>query len=301
MSGKPTLIVLAAGMGSRYGGLKQMDGFGPNRETIIDYTLYDAIQVGFEKVVFVIRKSFADKFEPSFKEKLKGKVEVSFVYQELDELPEGFEIPEGREKPWGTGHAVLVAKDEVDGPFAIVNADDFYGRNSLKLMLQELMRIDNQSIGGCMVGFVLEKTLSANGRVSRGICEIKDGVLLGITERTHIFPKNEGGAYFEEDGQQHDLTGQEVVSMNLMGFTAATFELMEEMFVDFMKSQGQELKSEFYIPSVLDKVRRDHAAVPVVMSDDQWYGVTYAEDKQVVAEQFKELVENGTYPANLWF
>ncbi len=299
-SKKPTLVVLAAGMGSRYGGLKQVDGFGPNGETITDYTLYDAIRVGFKKVVFVIRKSFAEQFQKSFDEKLAGKIEVAYVYQELGALPEGWSVPEGREKPWGTGHAVMVAKDAVEGPFAIVNADDFYGQNSLQLILNQLLNLDEQSIAACMVGFVLEKTLSDHGRVSRGICTINEGHLERIVERTHIFSKPGGGAYYVENDENHDLTGKEIVSMNLMGFTPAAFKLMDSMFAAFLEHQGAELKSEFYIPSVLDEIRRNHADVPVGMSEDQWFGVTYAEDKAVVETKLKELTADGAYPKNLW-
>lgn len=297
---KPTLIVLAAGLGSRYGSLKQIDQFGPSGETIVDYAIFDAIHAGFGKIIFVIRRNLEEEFKEVFIKKLEGKVKVDYVFQELDVLPDGFEVPEGREKPWGTAHAVLTAASKINEPFAIVNADDFYGRSSFKMICQHLSQMDNGSLSACLVGFVLEKTLSEHGRVSRGICKVNNaGELEEITERTHIY-KKEVGAYYEEDGARVELTGKESVSMNLMGFTSKVFELMQEQFVEFLKSQGSELKSEYFIPSVLDNVRKQGVKVPVLQSNEQWFGVTYKEDKSIAKQNLLKLVEAGVYPEKLW-
>ena len=297
---KPTLIVLAAGLGSRYGSLKQIDQFGPSGETIVDYAIFDAIHAGFGKIIFVIRRNLEEEFKEVFIKKLEGIVKVDYVFQELDVLPDGFEVPEGREKPWGTAHAVLTAASKINEPFAIVNADDFYGRSSFKMICQHLSEMDNRSLSACLVGFVLEKTLSEHGRVSRGICKVNNaGELEEITERTHIY-KKEVGAYYEEDGARVELTGKESVSMNLMGFTSKVFELMQEQFVEFLKSQGSELKSEYFIPSVLDNVRKQGVKVPVLQSNEQWFGVTYKEDKSIAKQNLLKLVEAGVYPEKLW-
>ncbi len=298
---KPTLVVLAAGLGSRYGSLKQIDQFGPSGETIVDYAVYDAIEAGFEKIVFVIRRSIEEEFKEIFLTKLSDKVQVEYVFQELDVLPEGFTVPEGREKPWGTAHAVMTAASKINEPFAIVNADDFYGRASLKAIHDHLSSLDNSTLDACMVGFILENTLSDHGRVSRGICKVNEqGELEEIVERTHIFKKAEGGAYYEEDNKHVDLTGKEIVSMNLMGFTSQVFDMMEEKFVDFLKENYTELKAEYFIPSVLDNVRKQGVKVPVLTSTEQWFGVTYKEDKPIARENLLQLVKQGVYPENLW-
>jgi len=297
---KPTLVVLAAGLGSRYGSLKQIDEFGPSGETIVDYAVYDAIQAGFEKIVFVIRRNIEEEFKETFIKKLEGRVKLEYVFQELDVLPVGFEVPKGREKPWGTAHAVLTAASKIKEPFAIVNADDFYGRSSLKMICEHLANLDNDSLSACLVGFVLEKTLSDHGRVSRGICKVNDaGELEEIIERTHIY-KKEVGAYYEEGGAKVELTGKESVSMNLMGFTSNVFGLMEEQFVEFLKNHGTELKSEYFIPAVLDHVRKQGVKVPVLTSNEQWFGVTYKEDKPIAKQNLLKLVEAGVYPEKLW-
>ncbi|MEQ9286082.1 MAG: sugar phosphate nucleotidyltransferase [Cyclobacteriaceae bacterium] len=298
---KPSLVVLAAGLGSRYGSLKQMDKFGPSGETIVDYAIYDAMKAGFEKIIFVIRKSIEAEFKEIFVSKLEGKVQVEYVFQELDVLPQGFTVPVGREKPWGTAHAVLTAASRINEPFAIVNADDFYGRASLKTIYDHLRTLDNNELSACLVGFVLEKTLSEHGRVSRGICKVSEqGKLEEIVERTHIYKKEEGGAYYEEDDQKVDLTGKEIVSMNLMGFTSQVFNLMQDQFVDFLNNQGKELKSEYFIPSVLDNVRKNGVKVPVLVSTEQWFGVTYKDDKPIARRNLLKLVDEGVYPQNLW-
>lgn len=298
---KPSLVVLAAGLGSRYGSLKQIDKFGPNGETIVDYAIYDAIEAGFEKIVFVIRRNIEEEFKEIFLRKLEGKVQVEHVFQELDVLPSAYQVPQNREKPWGTAHAVLTAAPKISEPFAIVNADDFYGRKSLKAMHEHLMTMNESKLEACLVGFILENTLSDHGRVSRGICKTnEENELTEIVERTHIFKKEDIGAYFEENGEKFDLTGKEIVSMNLMGFTSSVFEEMEQLFINFLSKEGQELKSEFFIPSVLDYVRKSGVRVPVITSEEQWFGVTYQEDKPIAKQRLNQLVEAYKYPRQLW-
>ncbi|MFY0650593.1 MAG: NTP transferase domain-containing protein [Cyclobacteriaceae bacterium] len=298
---KTSLVVLAAGLGSRYGSLKQLDKFGPSGETIVDYALYDATKAGFDKIVFVIRRSIEEEFKEIFLNKLKDRIHVEYVFQELDVLPEGFRIPKGREKPWGTAHAVLTAAPKINEPFAIVNADDFYGRNSLKAIREYLSHLNSNELSACLVGFVLKNTLSEHGRVSRGICQVdSSGNLEEIVERTHIYKKENGGAYFEENGSKTDLSGNEIVSMNLMGFTPQVFDIMQNKFIDFLKTQGSELKSEYFIPSVLDAVRKTGVHVPVMISNEQWFGVTYKEDKPVAKERLNKLVQEYKYPVRLW-
>ncbi len=298
---KPSLVVLAAGMGSRYGSLKQIDSFGPSGETIIDYSIYDAIEVGFEHIVFVIRKDKEKEFKELYGEKYGSKAKISFVFQELDKVPSGIEVNSERVKPWGTAHAVLMAKEVVKNPFAIINGDDFYGRNSFKAMYKTLSEFDNDNLSACLLGYILKNTLSDHGHVSRGICETDaNNCLQSITERTNIVKASASEVYFEEDEVKHPLTGNEIVSMNLMGFSASAFQLIEDEFKTFLSEKGQELKSEFYIPSILDKIREMGIKVPVIQTDDVWFGVTYNEDKPVVKQKLKELVNAGIYPAKLW-
>lgn len=298
---KPVLVVLAAGLGSRYGSLKQMDHFGPSGETIVDYAIYDAIAAGFDKIVFVIRKNFEAEFKEIFGPKMDGRIKVAYVYQELENLPAGLAVPTGREKPWGTGHAVMMAATEVDQPFAIVNADDFYGRTSFDKIIGQLKKMDNSKLDACLVGFVLKNTLSDHGRVSRGVCAVNNrGHLDSITERTHIYKKPEGGAYYKELEEQVDLSGEECVSMNLMGFTSKVFDDMESAFMSFYHAQAGDLKAEFFIPTVLDNVRKSQVPVTVLTSTEQWFGVTYKEDKPIAQTNLEALVEKGVYPHHLW-
>jgi len=297
-----TLLVLAAGMGSRFGGLKQINRFGPSGETIIDYSVYDAISAGFTKVVFVIRKEFEKDYKEIISNKYLGKIEVEFAFQELDNLPEGYSTFAERVKPWGTGHAVWVAKDKIQDPFAVINADDFYGKDAFKVMADYLNQLDKDSLAQqCMVGYVLKNTLSDNGDVSRGVCEIDENSnLVSITERTEIVKKGDAAAYIE-DGVEHDLTGKEIVSMNMMGFTPAVLDKFESDFKLFMDARGTELKSEFYLPTVLNNlVKEGLSDVRVLETNSQWFGVTYAEDKQVVIEKLNSLIEAGEYPTELW-
>lgn len=302
MSANPSLVVLAAGLGSRYGSLKQIDQFGPSGETIVDYAIYDAIQAGFKKIVFVIKKDIEEEFKEIFLHKLSGKVTVEYAFQELDHLPEGFDVPANREKPWGTAHAVLMAESKIDEPFAIVNADDFYGRTSLKLMHDHLKALDMKQLSACMVGFVLQNTLSDHGRVSRGICQVdSNGMLAEIIERTHIFKGSET-PYYEEKGQRYTLSGNEVVSMNLMGFTPHIFELMKERFKEFLETNliTKDLKAEYFIPSVLNYAREGGVKVPVLHTKEMWFGVTYQKDKPIVKRKLDELIKMDVYPDHLW-
>ena len=295
---KPTLLVLAAGMGSRYGGLKQMDGVGPNGEIIMDYSIHDAIEAGFGKVVFVIRHSFAEAFQQQINAAQFGhKIEVDYVYQELDKLPAGFSVPEGREKPWGTNHAILMAKEAIHEPFAVINADDFYGRDAFVVMADYLRGLAGKKGDYCMVGYRLENTLSENGTVSRGVCETdSQGFLVGMTERTSIGRTDNGIAYQEADGTQHPLAADATVSMNLFGFTPDYFAESEKLFVDFLKEHGSEMKSEYYIPFAVNTfIHSGYATMRVLKTTAQWFGVTYKEDRPMVVERLRKLHESGVY------
>lgn len=295
---KPTLLVLAAGMGSRYGGLKQMDGVGPNGEAILDYSVTDAIRAGFGKVVFVIRHSFADDFKRVFnKEHFHNQIEVEYVYQELDKLPAGFTVPEGREKPWGTNHAILMAKEVIHEPFAIINADDFYGGDAFKVIADFLCQQEHTQGNYCMVGYRLENTLSENGSVSRGVCEIDEqGLLVGMTERTAISRTNNGIEYKDTDGSLHPLTPDTTVSMNLFGFTPDYFGESEKLFVTFLQEKGQEMKSEYYIPYAVNTfIANGYAKMNVLKTTAQWFGVTYKEDRPSVVARLKALHDQGVY------
>lgn len=301
---KPTLLVLAAGMGSRYGSLKQMDGLGPCGEAIIDYSIYDAIQAGFGKVVFVIRHSFADAFKKIYsKERFGGKIDVEFVYQELDYLPEGFAVPEGREKPWGTNHAVMMAKDVIKEPFAVINSDDFYGREAFAAIAGFLKGVEGQKGKYALVGYYLKNTLSEFGSVSRGVCKTDDnGFLSTVTERTSIERKG-GDVFFSEDGKDFPLDENSVVSMNFWGFTPDYFDFSEDIFKTFLSSPAAKtnLKAEFFIPYVADVlIKGDKASFKVLNCDAKWFGVTYKEDRPFVVGKIKSLIEQGIYPNSLW-
>lgn len=298
---KPTLLILAAGMGSRFGGLKQIEPVGPNGESILEYSVFDAIRAGFGKVVFVIRESFAESFKKQFEPKLSGKIEIEYVYQETSMLPEGFVLPEGREKPWGTGHAVLMAKKVINEPFAVINADDFYGANAYMVLSEYLQKKVSPS-QYTMVGYQLSKTLSDFGSVSRGICITNaDKQLCEITE-THKIRPEAGKILCESQNEQtKELTGDEIVSMNFWGFHPSIFENIENQFIDFLKENIDLPKSEFYIPFVVfEMIKRNLISVEVLSADSPWFGVTYKEDKPYVIEQIQKLTDAGVYPANLW-
>ncbi len=296
---KPTLLVLAAGMGSRYGGLKQMDGVGPNGEIIMDYSINDAIRAGFGKVVFVIRHDFAEAFQQKINaEHFGNRIQVEYVYQELDKLPAGFKVPEGREKPWGTNHAILMAKEVIHEPFAIINADDFYGRDAFMVIGDYLRTLENTKGQYCMVGYRLENTLSENGTVSRGVCNIDaNGNLAGMTERTSI-GRNAAGIieYKDTDDTLHPLAPETTVSMNLFGFTPDYFTESEKLFVEWLKERGTEMKSEYYIPYAVNTfINSGYATMKVLKTTAQWFGVTYKEDRPMVVDRLKKLHEEGIY------
>lgn len=297
---KPTLVILAAGMGSRYGGLKQLDEVGPNGEAIIDYSLFDAIRAGFGKVVFIIRHDFEDAFKERFDSKLKGKIDVEYVFQDLTDLPAGFSVPEGRQKPWGTGHAIRSARHAVTTPFAAINADDFYGAEAYSTIAKFLTG-DVASGHYAMVGYRLDRTLSENGSVSRGLC-IPDalGNLADIDELTQITSESNGIFYYRDD-QKMALKGNEVVSMNFWGFHPSLFDYLEEGFIKFLEAKGNELKSEFFIPMFVDElIKANKTTVKILTSDASWFGVTYQEDKPMVKERIQQLIGDGKYPDVLW-
>ncbi|MGQ7869182.1 nucleotidyltransferase family protein [Sunxiuqinia sp. sy24] len=301
MSKKPTLLILAAGMGSRYGGLKQIEPIGPNGETILEYSIFDAIRAGFGKVVFVIRDSFAEEFKSRFESKLSDKIAVEYVYQELDKLPEGYSLPEGREKPWGTGHAILMAKDVIQEPFAAINADDFYGQESFQVaadFLRDQVAENNYS----MVGYQLKNTLSEFGTVSRGICKIdSDNKLVEITERHQIARTGEKITFTDDDGNIVPVEDNTPASMNFWGFHPSLFQHIEAQFKAFLDEKMHLPKSEFYIPSVVfELIQSGEVKAEVLHADSPWFGVTYPEDKDYVVEQVKQLTEKGAYPEKLW-
>lgn len=299
---KPTLFVLAAGMGSRYGGLKQLDPLGPNGETIMDYSIYDAMQAGFGKVVFVIRKDFEDDFRNKILSKYEGHIPVEVVFQSTDALPEGFTCPADRTKPWGTNHAVLMGKDVIKEPFAVINADDFYGRDAFAVMAKELMRERDKKGDYCMVGFRVGNTMTENGSVARGVCATKDGLLSSIVERTAIsYDANHDIVFNDENGVECHLEPTTPVSMNLWGFTPDYFDYSEREFVKFLEKDLNTPKAEFFIPLVVDTlINSGEATVKVLDTDSKWFGVTYAADRPGVVEKFAELHNNGTYPAKLF-
>lgn len=301
---KPTLLILAAGMGSRYGGLKQVDPVGPNGEAIIDFSIYDAIRAGYRKVVFVIRESFADAFKESFDSKLKGKIETDYVFQEIDKyVPDNIQISSERQKPWGTGHAVLVAKDVINEPFVVINADDYYGPNAYQMIPDYLKTVsDTTKCNYCMVGYGLKNTLSDHGFVSRGVCETdKDGFLETVIERTHIEKVKDKIISQLDENESLELSGNEVVSMNVWGFTPSYFEYLETYFNDFIKANADNPKGEFYIPFVVnDLIEKNHIRLKVLESKDGWFGVTYKEDKELAVQNIKNLINKGVYPEKLW-
>lgn len=298
---KPTLVILAAGMGSRYGGLKQIDIFTNEGETIIDFSLYDAIRVGFGKVVFVIRKSFKKEFKKIFGEKLKGQIEVDYVYQEVENLPKKY-INANRIKPWGTGHALLMAKDAVKENFAVINADDFYGAEAFESMAKQLMQTEPESYNFSSIAYLLKNTISDYGYVSRGECQVnKEGFLTDITEHTHIEEMDGKLMRKDDDGQFIEIDENTVVSMNFFGFTPKFFEFANRLFEEFLKKNNQNLKAEFYMPAIVNEMLKSKLAkVKVLKSDAKWFGVTYKEEKEIVKSAIEKLKNKGVYPAKLW-
>ncbi len=296
---KPTLLILAAGMGSRYGSLKQIDALGPAGETIIDYSIYDAIKCGFGKLVFVIRKSIEKEFNEVFLSKYQGKIEIDYVFQELDNLPAGFEVPENRQKPWGTAHAILVAKDKINEPFLVINGDDFYGRDAYGVCAEFLKNTHNEN-EFCMPSYFIKNTLSENGTVSRGVCQLENDFLKAIVERKNI-EKKDGKIYFlDENAQKHDLTGNEYCSMNMFGFSPTIFEYLENYFVDFLTENINNLTAEFFIPSVINRLLEENKiTLKVLPNNAKWFGVTYKEDKQTSVDKINTLIKEGVYPQKI--
>jgi dTDP-glucose pyrophosphorylase len=295
---KPELLVLAAGIGSRYGGLKQIDPVGPSGETIIDYSIYDALRAGFSRVVFVIRKEMEDAFRQTIGARFERRIDVRYAFQELNSLPEGFHPPPNRTKPWGTGHAVLVGATEIRAPFAAINADDFYGANSFRILASHL---SSGVAEDAMVGFTLRQTLSEFGTVARGVCKAgNDGVLQQITEIVGI-EKDGRGARYKDSSGTHALTGDEIVSMNMWGFAPAIFDDLRRGFVEFLRQRGKEEKSEFYITSFINSMIESRGArFKVLPTSDSWFGVTYREDRPHVFDSIRALIARGDYPSALW-
>ena len=303
---KPVLVIMAAGMGSRYGGLKQIDPVDQEGHIIMDFSIYDAKRAGFEKVVFIIKKAIEKEFKAGIGDRISQYMDVEYVYQELDTLPEGFEVPEGRVKPFGTGHAILSCKDVVDGPFAVINADDYYGVHAFQEIYNYLTENeDDEKYHYAMVGYILSNTLTENGYVSRGICEMdKDAFLTGITERTHIEQRDMGVQFTEDDGKTwEDIAADSIVSMNMFGFTASMLKELECRFPEFLEKGLKEnpMKCEYFLPSVVsDLIEEDKADVKVLRSEDRWYGITYKEDKEAVVSAVQKLKDTGVYPQHLW-
>ncbi|MFI3316835.1 MAG: nucleotidyltransferase [Rikenellaceae bacterium] len=300
---KPTLFVLAAGMGSRYGGLKQLDGLGPNGETIMDYSIFDAIRGGFGKVVFVIRRDFEEAFREQILPKYENSIPVELVFQAIDTLPEGFTCPEDRTKPWGTNHAVLMGKDVIKEPFAVINADDFYGRDSFAVLGAELSKEYTKTGDYCMIGYRVGNTLSESGTVSRGVCGTnEEGYLTTVVERTAIARNEAGEIQFpDENDQIQTICEKTPVSMNMWGFTPDYFEYSEKSFVSFLNENINTPKSEFFIPlTVNELIQSGEATVKVLDTTSKWFGVTYAEDRPEVVAKIAALIEAGEYPAKLF-
>ena len=302
---KPTLLLLAAGMGSRYGGLKQLDGLGPNGETIMDYSIYDAIKAGFGKIVFVIRKDFEKDFKEKILSKYEGHIPAELVFQSLDALPDGFTVPEGREKPWGTNHAVMMAKDVIKEPFCVINCDDFYNRDSFMVLGKFLAELpENAKNTYAMVGFRVGNTLSENGTVARGVCSTDEsGLLTTVVERTEIMRVDGKVCYKDEQGQWVAITDNTPVSMNMWGFTPDYFEYSEAYFKEFLADEKNRtnLKAEFFIPLMVNKLVNDKTAtVKVLDTTSKWFGVTYSADREGTVERIQSLVNEGVYPAKLF-
>ena len=289
-----TLLVMAAGMGSRYGGLKQLDAVGPNGETIIDYSVFDAIEAGFNKVVFIIRREFVNEFKAKITDKYSGKIQVQFAFQDIHDLPNGFKCPEGREKPWGTGQAILSAATLIQEPFAAINGDDFYSRESFKVVADYYKNGGNEF---SMVAFRLNNTLSIFGGVTRGLCTVNDGKLETVVETDNLQQTDEGVS----SNRDIPLDGSEPVSMNMWGFTPILFDYLSEKFDEFLQKEKTELKSEFLIPNVInDLIQTDRESVHVLRSDSSWFGITYKEDKLYVVDEIQKLIDEGVYPQELF-
>lgn len=304
---KPVLVVMAAGLGSRYGGMKQLDPVGSHNQLIIDYSIYDARRAGFETVIFVIKPENEADFREAIGNRLSGKMQVKYAFQRLDNLPDGFSVPQGRTKPWGTSHAVLSAKGQINGPFAVINADDYYGPEAFRAIYEYLSAHtdDSEKYRYCMVGYHLQNTVTDNGHVARGICvQGENDTLASVTEHTHIEKFDGGVHYTEDDGQTWtQVPGETLVSMNLWGFTRSFLDEAELRFAAFLRDNmaARPLQCEYYLPSVVSQlINEGKAEVKVLQSRDKWYGVTYKEDRPVVVQALREKTQAGLYPDNLW-
>lgn len=296
-----TLVIMAAGMGSRYGGIKQIDPMGPNGEIILDYSVYDAIRAGFDRVVFIIRQDINDAFKESISGKFKGKIAVDYAFQELNSHLDGFKVPEDRVKPWGTGHAILTCRNLVQEPFIVINADDFYGAEAFEESIKGLRQLDSASLEGFIVGYRLKNTLSPHGSVTRGVCESDGTYLTKVTERLKIGLNSSGLVEYQEGDKTFPLTGGELVSMNFWGFTPKIFEVLEMGFSDFLAESGSKLTSEYLIPETVgESIESGKLKVRVLQSSATWFGVTYPEDKPAVKTCLSGLVQEGAYPSPLW-
>jgi len=296
---KPALIIMAAGMGSRYGGLKQMDPVGPNGECLLEYSIHDAIRAGFGKVVFVIRRDFEQEFKDQIGSRFEDRIVVQYAFQAIADLPKGFGVPEGRTKPWGTGQAVLACKDLIREPFVVQNADDFYGAEAYRVIANAFKELEPG--GSCMVGYKLRNTLSPHGSVSRGVCYTDNGFLQTVVERFEIEAIESGTIRYVENGQVGEMTGDEICSMNFWGFQPGLFDTLEDKFIAFLQAKGQELKSEWYIPTIIQEaIETGETKVKVLSSDSQWFGVTYPEDRPAVVASLKAMHDARIYPPVLW-
>ena len=294
------LVVMAAGMGSRFGGSKQTTVFGPSGEFIVDYSIYDAIKAGFSKVVFIIKEDNYEEFKNTIGKRVEKSIKVEYVFQKLSDIPAGFNVPENRVKPWGTGHALLSCRNLVDDNFAIINADDFYGRESFITLANYLRNVDKNCKDYSMVAYTLENTLSKNGSVSRGICEVNNNKLINIIERTNILCKDNKLVYIEED-KEYEINKNSKVSVNLWGFTPMIFEDASRYFIDFFKENESLEKKEFYLPTIVKKsIDEDLCNVEVLETSSKFNGVTYKEDKEQLQKYISSLIEEGIYPSNLW-
>jgi NDP-sugar pyrophosphorylase family protein len=298
---KPTLLVLAAGMGTRYGGNKQLDEVGPSGETIIDYSIYDAIRTGFGKIVFVIRRDIEEQVKERFVEKLQGKIEIDYVFQEITNIPGGVRVSPERQKPWGTSHAILVTKEKINEPFGVINADDFYGVDSFNI-LRDFLINDQDPDSYCIVGYKLGNTLSEHGHVNRGVCQAgPDGFLKKIVETRQIEKTRDGAVAPGSDGKPLHFTGNEIVSMNLWGFKPSCYDFLGKEFRNFINEKGMDLKSELDIPTSVDKfVKSGEIKIKILMTNERWFGVTYRDDKPFVVESLKKMIRKGIYPARIY-
>ena len=298
---KPTLLILAAGLGSRYGSLKQIDAFGPSDESIMEYSIYDALKAGFGKIVFVIKKNIRNEFLEYTLKRFAEKLPIEYVYQELDSLPEGLSCPAERIKPWGAAHAVWVAKDIIKEPFAIINADDFYGNDTFRVTANFLISLQNNDTSYCLAGYKIKDTLSDYGTVSRGICEEKDNFLTSVVERTDVQKQNREIVSQDKDGKFYPLNKNAYCSMNVWGFTPTIFSFIEQGFIEFFKQNQDQPKAEYVLPLIANSlIEQNKASFKILDTESEWFGVTYKADKESAQNKINQLIKKGAYPSNLW-